>query len=331
LDHAPERFDRRAGMLSANLSGSASTWATLRHRVNGGPWQPLVGEPPRTPGSRWTLEILPDELRAGANWVEIEASAWARQSVRVEHLFHYDPTAPSLPMVQRWNGPLDVQDGQWEVIDEGGERRVRPVPGTEGYDAILLASGAFAGGRRVETEMTFRDFMDGPLWAGFGVLTLWGGHDDLEHRPRRGWRYAVAWYMKPYGAWCEFSLKAGDGPRHDVFMGETWKDIEPDSRWSLIAESWPEVDAEGEHLRHHQRMKLWPTGSPEPAEWLEVHENADARLPPGEYAVAVITHQAQVEFGPVRITPLPPAAPPPPVEEDDTQHSIIVASEGADP
>jgi hypothetical protein len=304
--HAPERFARRTGDLSANLRGVAFEWADLRYRVNAGTWRPIALETSTTPRSQWTIELLPGTLREGPNRVDIEASAPGRRSVFETVRFEYDGSLPSLPLLQDWSEPLDVQYGLWEVVEDDGVRRVRPVPSTEGYDAIALASGSFPGGRRVETEIIFRSFPTSAMWAGFGVLTMWGGHNEPgDHRPRRGWEYAVAWYMKPYGAWCEFSTRSGDGQRHDAFAGETWPEPEPDSRWSLVAEAWPETDARGNHLNHRQRMKLWPAGEPEPAEWLETAERGDARLPPGEYAVAVVALEAQVEFAPLRISALP--------------------------
>lgn len=303
--HAPPRFARRTGNLSANLRGLAFPWADLRYRLNSGPWRPVVLEALGGTHAHWTIELLPEMLRPGANRVEIEASAYGRRRVVETLSFEYDATPATLPLLQQWLEPLDVQYGLWDVVAEGGVRRVRPVPNTEGYDAIVMVSGAFAGGRRVETEMTFRSFDPSTIWAGFGVLTMWGGHNDDDHRPRRGWEYAVAWYMRPYGAWVEFSTKFGASERHDVFAGENWPEPAPDSRWSLIAEAWSETDAQGNHLNHRQRMKLWPAGEPEPPEWLETAERGAARIPPGEYAVALVALEAQVEFAPVRITPLP--------------------------
>lgn len=305
IDHAPVLFTRRGGDLSANLCGRAFRYADLRYQVNGGDWQPLVQEDPRAPKPWWTVELLGQELRTGVNEVVLEASALGRSTRRETLVFDYDDTPVELPLTQDWSGALDVQDGQWETLEVDGARHVRPVPGTEYYDRMILATGAFAGGRRVETEVTFRSFRPWETWCGFGVITMWGGHHDQGHRPRRGWRYAIAWYMKPYGMWCEFSDKAADGQRHDAFAGETWPEPEPGSRWSLIAECWPELDAQGNHLRHRQRMKLWPAGTPEPTAWLSVAERGDARVPPGEYAVALVAHECQAEFGPVRVQALP--------------------------
>ncbi|MEM7200600.1 MAG: hypothetical protein AAF628_10065 [Planctomycetota bacterium] len=305
VQHAPAVVTRRSGELSANLCGTAFRRASLRYRVNEGDWTDLAQTDPRSPAPWWTIELLPKVLREGINDVEIHASAVGRTAATERLTFEYDPAPLSLPTLVDWRQPLEVQDGHWEVVEVDGERRVRPVPGSERYDRILLATGAFAGGRRVETDMVFRGFRPWQTWAGFGVLTLWGGHLDQPGRfPRNGWLYAVAWYMKPYGPWCEFSVKQGDGARVDAFTGNGIADPHPDSRWSLIAECWPETDGRGEHVGYRQRMKLWPSGEPEPAEWLECSDRGGARLPAGEYAVAVVAHECQVEFGPLRVLPL---------------------------
>ncbi len=312
VEHAPKTFARRAGALSANICGTAFPWAALRYRINDAEWQPVLAAAPRTPAPRWTIELLREQLLPGENRLQIEATAFGRATVARSLRLNYDDSPVRLPLLQDWSGPLDVQDGRWEVVEVDGERRVRPALGAEGYDRLLLVCGAVRGGRRVETEITLRAFSPWQTWAGFGVLTMWGGHLDDGHRPRRGWRYAIAWWMKPYGPWCEFSNKHGDAPRHDSFSGETLPEPEPGSRWSLIAECWPERDAGGRHLRHRQRMKIWPTGTPEPAAWLETTDKGAAELPPAEYAVALIAHECSAEFGPVRITALPAATLPAP-------------------
>jgi len=180
------------------------------------------------------------------------------------------------------------------------------VPGSEGYDRILLVTGAFPAARRVETEVVFRSFCADQIWAGFGVLPLWGGHlDEPGRRPRRGWLYGVAWFMKPYGPWCEFSVKRGDQARHDTFAGRTTIEPQPGTRFRIIAECWPETSPLGGHVRYRQRAKIWPMDQPEPRDWIECAEQGGARLPERDYAVALLAHQCQVEFGPVRVLPLP--------------------------
>ena len=301
--HAPAVVSRKTATISANLCGTAPIGAEISYRTADQPWRTVGREQPRIAGNEWTVELLASELQAGENTVEVRCGSGA--SAAIESLaFDYQPQAPALPLTVDWSQPLEVQDGQWETLVVDGERRVRPVPGTAHYDRILLATGAFGGGRRVEVEMVYRESNPHEVWTGFGVLTLWGGHlEEGEHRPRRGWRYGIAWHMRPYGAWCEFSNKIGDGERADAFAGRTEPEPAAGSRWRLVTECWPESGS-GEHRGWRQRMKLWPADEPEPAEWIECADRGAATLPDDEYAVALVAHECQVEFAQVHVAPL---------------------------
>ena len=312
VHHAPHRFARRSGDLSANICGVAFKHATLRYRLNGSDWSAIPQGEPRSPKPRWTLELLPEALRPGSNNLVIESSAKARTTQTETIAFEYDDSPVSLPLVVDWTGDLDVQDGRWEVIEDSDGRRVRPTPGTEFYDRMIMVTGAFAGGRRVETEAVFYSFAPHETFTGFGVLTMWGGHnDDPGHFPRRGWRYAIAWHMQPYGKWSEFSIRHGGAPRTDAFLGTTMAAPPPGSRCKIIAECQPRRSAAGKHLGYRQRMKLWPANEPEPDAWLQAVDDDRAPLPAREYAVALVAHECQVEFSAVHVLPLPPLVEPP--------------------
>jgi hypothetical protein len=72
----------------------------------------------------------------------------------------------------------------------------------------------------------------------------------------------------------------------------------------LTAECVPELDEDGNHLRYRQRLKWHADGEPAPDEWIELTDTQGAPLPPGEYAVGLVTHRCQVDFGPVTVTPI---------------------------
>ena len=314
--HAPDRYSARTNDFTANITGHTFRLAThLRYRINDGEWRPLPRSEPRVPVPAFTLEMGADELRPGENRVTIASSAPLRAPARWSHRFEYDPSPPTLPVRIDWgdflgrDAQLDAQDGSWEVFISEFGPRVRPVPGQEGYDRVLAVTGAFDGARRVETDVVFRhDTAEGRLW-GFGVLGMWGGWPDAEAvRPRRGWSYAVQWYYSRYeGVGVEFSHKDGGAPFAIAtsFMGFT---PEPGVRYRVVAELWPimpDASRADDGVRYQQRMQWWRDGEPEPAAWVELGDAPGSPMPAGPYAVGLLVHRAQADFGPVTVTPIP--------------------------
>lgn len=314
--HVPDAYARRAGAFSANVAGGMALAGVRRasYRLNGGRASPVGREGPRASRSTFSVELLPGELRPGRNVLEIRAEGWLRPPHVIERTFRYDPAPVVLPLTNRWTD-LDVQDGRWEVVEGSGERRVRPKPGTEGYDRMLAVTGSFGGDRRVETDVVFRRhtlglFHRGAREYGFGVLPLWGGHADAGmHRPRRGWHFGLSWYWsKPGGIGNELSRRDGDGVPAWV---NGYRDfaIEPGGHYQIVVETRRMLDAEGAPF-FAQRTKWWRRGDPEPSEWLSLEARVQPRLPDGEYAVALLAFNCQVEFGAVRVRELPdPSAP----------------------
>ena len=305
VHHLPQIFARRIDDLSANACGIALPLARLEYRLNGQSWQEVRRRRPRVPWPHFTVEILPQELKVGRNLLEIRATAPARPQKSIAREFSYDPATIHLPTTVTWDeADLDVQDGTWETVaTSDGSRRVRPRPGTEGYDRILVVTGAFPPARRVEADVTFHHRVRPDF--GFGVLTLWGGHPDAEGgRPRRGWLYGLAWlatYEK--GVTSEFSSKWGPAKRIDSFGVLPYEPV-PGKRYAIIAETWPVIGADGGHDHFRQRIKWWAHGEQEPDGWIEATDG-DSRLEDREYAVALLAHNCQADFGPVRVTDLP--------------------------
>lgn len=301
--HAPSLVDRRSGDLSFNITGRISRIAPYaRYRLNGEEWRSLPRIGPRSAKPNFTLELLGQDLRPGANEVVIQAGGPLRSWDEWRTSFRYDPAPIRLPVTVDWKDvDLDVQEGSWETFETEAGWRVRPVPGTEGYDRLLNVVGAIAGGRRIRTELTYR-YRVGETEFGYGILSMWGGHPEAtNYRPRRGWSFALSWYWDRYdGVGNEISYKQGDGTPLWVNSYNSLSP-EPDVTYSLEIESYPEIDGNGDHLRYRNRLKWWPKGEEPPQDWIELTDTEGATLPEGEYAVTLLAYNSQVEYGPVTI------------------------------
>jgi len=307
--HMPQTYPRRAEYFSANVSILLHELVyETRYRLDGGAWKTVSRDesnfrlhPPIS-----TIEIPKRDLKVGKNRIVIEAFGWLGNSQRVEGSFDYDPSPIELPMSVEWKDrDLEAQDGYWEAIESDGTWWVRPKPGFEGYDRILVVSGAFAGGRRVTTEVILRELQ---AWdGGFGVLALWGGHpDDLDHTLRRGWSYALSWYWgRLQGIGSDISYK--DGPGTPV-LANAYRAYDPElgKRHHIVVEVFEELNPDGTHFGYRQRTKWWPEGSEEPDVWVDARDVYGSPLPEGEFSVALLSFWARVEFGPVHIEPLAP-------------------------
>lgn len=311
----PDAFSRRHGSFTVNVCGSASPLPGflarrltrgVRYRLNEGPWMEAGRGGPRVPPPLFAVELGDEALLPGLNTLTIEAASRGRRPDVRTLQFRYDPAPIRLPVRLDWaSDALEVEDGRWEVFTSGGERRVRPRPGFEGYDRILVLAGAFSGGRRVVTDAIFREKVDYSNAYGFGVLSMWGGRpDDAGVGLRRGWSFGLTWYWNRYeGVGSEFSYKYGDDPPKWVNSYRNL-DLRAGVRYSIEMECWPERDAAGRHVCHRQRVRWWPEGEAAPDAWVEVTDTEGAPLPPGEYGVALIAYHAQVDFGPVLIEAL---------------------------
>jgi hypothetical protein len=302
IDHCPSRFTRRAGELTANVTGRWAGEGPILYRLDDGAWRTLTPDSDRFPDGAFTIELRPAELSAGPHVLAVRAG-----QREVTRRFSYTDEPVVLPFVQRWEHDLEVVDGTWERITVDGELWVRPLPGTEGYDRIVAATGALAGGRRVEVDVVLRKATHRDRMWGFGALPLWGGHvDDPEQAPQRGWSFAVAWYYsRPNGVGMEFSRRIGDGEAAWVASYRN-AEVEPGRRYRIVAEAWPEHDAAGGIARVRQRMKWWAVDQPEPEAFLELVDRPSVALRETEFAVALVAHRCQAEFGPVRVSPVPP-------------------------
>lgn len=308
---SPTRFSRRTEEFTVNVCGITSramkyARRSLRFRANQGAWHDIHQDYTSSHSRHFRIEVPASQLVAGDNRIEIEAEAFALPPHRLTLPFRYDPQPPRVPVRIDWERPdVEVEDGAWQSFDATGERRVRPIPGHEGYDRILIVAGAFAGGRRVSTDVTFRHAVQGRPY-GFGVIPMWGGRpDDVGVVPRRGWNLGLVWWWDRYeGFGAEFSYKRG--PQAPGWVN-SYRNLalEAGRRYRIVAEAWPVSDAIGRHSHHVLRAKWWPDGAPEPSGWLQTSDTEGAPLPTGDYGVGLMAFWSQVEFGPILIEPIP--------------------------
>ena len=313
--HLPATFSRRSGYLTANITGALEPGTKASYQVNGGEWRQIMHAPPRNPEPFFTIELSLNELLPGRNRVTIRCEDGAGCAETLPLDFRYDPSPIALPLRVNWAGAdLDVGDGQWETFNDGKIWRVRPAPGFETYDRLLIVTGTFPGARRIKTDMTYRGRGDSKKNKpfGFGVLPMWGGHTDTETTvPRRGWNYSICWYYSKYaGLGSEFSFKLGDEAPRWVSAYRNI-DLQQDQKFFLEIEVWSDKDNQGQHRRYVQRFRWRADDSASWGEWLEIADNAGGNLPEGEYAVALVAHRCQVEFGSVTVEPLLPGDAPP--------------------
>ena len=309
--HLPTSYFARDGALTLNVTGTVHGQgdrerSSIKYRLNEGPWQALPQGKPRVPSPNFTIEIYPEQLQEGDNCIAFTTLRVVNTTREGAACFKYLPRPQEPSTVIDWTShPLDVQDGKWETLTRDGATFARPSPGHEDYDRILMATGAFRGGRRVEADFIFRRRSADSKPYGFGILPLWGGHqEDSGHFPRRGWAYGLAWYYSVQnGIGAEIATKVGAGLIMQTNTYQTYK-VEEDRRYRMITEA-QQLPNDSETSRFRVRLKWWADGDVMPEEWITVVESDAKRLPHQAFAVALLAHRAQVEFYSVRIIALP--------------------------
>ncbi len=310
--HLPNTYSRRHGDFKINICGKKSPLLKrFRYKINDHSWQRVQKNRKRTPGNFFTIEINPDQVSEGYNVLHLEAKEILKSEPEIiSYDFHYDPSPITLPLHIDWKDrELQVEDGWWESFEENGQWRVRPVRGSEGYDRILVATGAFEAPRRIITDVIFRKPIRGRRGQrfnhAFGLLSLWGGHPDKpSEQLGRGWNFCLAWYWDKYkGVGSEFSYKFGKENSKWVNSYVNLRLI-PDTKYIIKADVWSVKDQEGKHRCYKQRLKWWRHDQNEPEYWIELADIEGAPLPEAEYGIAFVSYFAAVDFGPVEVLPL---------------------------
>ena len=306
LFHQPADVSRRCDEYTFNVPGELSSLVfSAKFSLNGNTWRTVHSGQPRYPAPQFCLEFHHQDLIEGKNLLKIEAKAPLGRRQLIEYQFSYSQHQRQ-PRDCIWGEytELEVEDGYWETTHIDSEWRVRPVPGYEGYDKVLLLSEPFGGGRRIETDMILRKVIPSTEW-GFGILPQWGGRPDSEGiLPRRGWLFSLVWYFNRYkGYGAEFSERNGieKAKFNTAYKSSS---IEESRKYSVITECRDEKDDENQHIRYVLRFKWWPSDENEPRDWVSLDDKSGWKLPEREYAIGLVCYNCQVDFGPVYISTL---------------------------
>jgi hypothetical protein len=262
-----------------------------RFRANAGAWKELDGSSPRQVRRHFLMEVHARDLIRGANNLEVELRSLLGFRRRIHHPFQYRDDMPSFPIISDWATQApEVQDGFWEVIrSEVFGYAIRPQSGDEGYDRFVLIAPPFKGSRRITVDLRFVEATD--ALHGFGILPFWGGHlDPTERFPRRGWEYGIAWYYAVRGGFgAEFSKKIGGEPHATDRIYRPFSPA-PGEAFRIVVEA---LDLKG-----RKTIKLRVRSLPHGAfgEWIELLD-VSGHLQSDRYAVGLVAHRAQVEFG----------------------------------
>ena len=305
LYHQPAGVDQRCDEFTFNVPGELSALVySAQYSLNGSALRPVPSGGVRYPSPQFCIEFFDQDLLKGNNELKIEVKAPLGRTQAVE--FHFTYPNKRLPKNLIWekNTELQVEDGYWETALIDNEWRVRPVPGYEGYDKVLLLGGSFIGSRRVETDMILRKVIPSTEW-GFGILPQWGGRPDSEGiLPRRGWLFSLVWYFNRYkGYGAEFSERNGieKAKFNTAYKSSS---IEESRKYSVITECLDERDSQNKHIRYVLRFKWWASDENESRDWILLDDKSGWKLPEREYAIGLVCYNCQVDFGPVYISTL---------------------------
>jgi regulation of enolase protein 1 (concanavalin A-like superfamily) len=255
----------------------------------------------------FNVDLATANLNAGANLVAIKATDGLGNVNTDTVTVNYQP-APiwPLPYTIEWDslsGDADIQnvaqvvDGKW-TLDGSQVRTVEP-----GYDRLIAIGDMAWDDYEVLVPITINTQ---PSSFGAGILFRWNGHTDSPAQcgqPKCGWL--------PLGA----ILWARSG-RIEVY-GNGGSIIDTQSRTLTSGVTyWFRGRVETNAIGGLYKLKVWEDGQPEPGDWdITGQENL---TDPQNGSMMLITHQADVSFGPVTVTNLPSPPNFPPMANDDT-------------
>jgi regulation of enolase protein 1 (concanavalin A-like superfamily) len=189
-----------------------------------------------------------------------------------------------------------VVDGKW-ALEGANVRTVEP-----GYDRLIGVGDMAWDDYEVLVPITVHSQ---PSSFGAGILFRWNGHTDSPvhcGQPKCGWL--------PLGA----ILWARSG-RIEVY-GNGGSILDTQSRTLTPGVTyWFRGRVETNALGGLYRLKVWEDGQPEPGDWDITGQ--EALTDPQNGSMMLITHQADVSFGPVTVTDLPSPPNFPPTANND--------------
>ncbi|MCA8942746.1 MAG: DUF1349 domain-containing protein [Planctomycetes bacterium] len=291
--------------------------ASLSYKLNGGTAVPLTIGPD---GRRlenvgdFNVDLALEDLVAGSNSVEITAVDGASNSTVTTVTVDY-VTGNVWPQTFSidWGTVSDIQeraqvvDGKWSL--EGiGVRTAEP-----GYDRLIAAGDTCWDDYEVECQITMNSLS--PSSGGVGILMRWNGHTDYPiagTQPKSGYLPlgCIGWYrngrVELYGNDADIL----DTDPRVLSNGVTYN-------YKMRVETTPGVGAT-------YRLKVWEDGMSEPLTW-DV-EGSDTLSDPQFGSFMLISHQYDVTFGDVTVTPIVGAPNVAPVANADTVYVLPAGS-----
>lgn len=256
----------------------------------------------------FNVEIDRSLVREGTNTVKVIAVLNAGDTIRRHMSFEYLTPKSKWPLpytidwsqVQNIQDVCQVVDGKWKLTPDG----LRTVE--RYYDRNIVFGDDSWTDYEVSTTVTIHALTppkSGPNATGVthaAIALRWPGHDPDGKQP------SVKWH--PLGATAEFrlggNLKQCRWRVFDGKFGEFY--VESKRRRELKFETPYHMKHRVETLddeTSQYRVKLWPVGHTEPADWdLERHETDD--LAAG--SAVLLAHHSDVTFGNVTVTKVAP-------------------------
>ena len=285
--------------------------AQLSYTLNGGSSRPLAwgGDRRRLDElGDFNIDIDADELVNGANTVVITAidndGEVDTETVTINWSAGNSwPTNYSID----WSSATSIQDvaqvvdGKWQ-IEGDGVRIIQP-----GYDRLMAIGERTWTDYEVTVPFTvnaldlagFNSALSGRS-ASIGILTRWTGHTEdpvANYQPESGWRPygAIGWYWWDDPNVGELRI-LGNGDR--VLASDPGFSA-PQVGQEHMIKMRVETNANGTATH---RLKMWPSASPEPSNWLLNAVTNSGQPQSGSFLL--LAHHVDATFGDVSVTEL---------------------------
>jgi hypothetical protein len=278
--------------------------SSLSYSLNGGAARELtVGPDNRRLQAEgdFNADLAYDDLADGDNQVVLTATDQAGRTSSSTVVIERRRSEFTLPYSTDWSDAArigdqgQIVDGRWQLDGD----TIRPLE--MGYDRVVAVGDMSMHDYEVTVSVKVNGLGpgNGSYLSGSslpGIALNWRGHTQVRDEQPGYYYYptgALAWFRFFEGN-PRFELRGNDddpivrNDRFDMSFGRSymWK-AQSRTVEGGVQYSW----------------KVWPQGTPESAYWDMTITEPDG---PETGAVALIAHQADVQFGDVTITPLPP-------------------------